>query len=91
MGIHGICHSAYVVEENVAAKELHLTQNIDIKNCHQKAEIYQGMALAHESKNSKEVCMLYYLKVQEVNITVLFIRNTKHILHFREVKMWLLL
>ncbi|KAM9461855.1 vitellogenin 3, phosvitinless [Clarias gariepinus] len=54
MGIHGICHSAYVVEENVAAKELHLTQNIDIKNCHQKAEIYQGMALAHESKNSKE-------------------------------------
>ncbi|XP_053094184.1 vitellogenin 3, phosvitinless [Pangasianodon hypophthalmus] len=54
VGIHGICHSAYVIEENAAAKELYVTQNIDIKNCHQKAEIYQGMALAQESKISRE-------------------------------------
>ncbi|XP_027016008.1 vitellogenin 3, phosvitinless isoform X1 [Tachysurus fulvidraco] len=54
VGIHGICHSAYVIEENAADNELYVTQSIDIKNCHQKAEIYQGMALAQESKMSRE-------------------------------------
>ncbi|XP_053491065.1 vitellogenin 3, phosvitinless [Ictalurus furcatus] len=54
VGIHGFCHSAYVIEDNAAAKELYVTQNIDIKNCHQKAEIYQGMALGYESKSSRE-------------------------------------
>lgn len=68
MGIHGICHSAYVIEENAAAKELYVTQNINIKNCHQKAEIYQGMALAQESKISREVCILSYFKVQQIDI-----------------------
>lgn len=55
VGIHGVCHSAYVIEENEEAKELYVTQNIDIKNCHQKAEIYQGMALSQESKFTREV------------------------------------
>ncbi|KAI5614684.1 vitellogenin 3, phosvitinless precursor, partial [Silurus asotus] len=54
LGIHGICHSAYVIEENEADKELHVTQNVDIKNCHQKAEVYQGMSLSQESKISRE-------------------------------------
>ncbi|XP_046713777.1 vitellogenin 3, phosvitinless [Silurus meridionalis] len=54
VGIHGICHSAYVIEENEADKELHVIQNVDIKNCHQKAEVYQGMALSQESKFSRE-------------------------------------
>lgn len=62
VGIHGICHSAYVIEENEEAKELHVTQNIDIKNCQQKAEIYQGMALTQESKSSREVCLLSNMK-----------------------------
>ncbi|KAG7327844.1 hypothetical protein KOW79_009450 [Hemibagrus wyckioides] len=53
-GIHGICHSAYFIEENAADEELYVTQNIDIKNCHLKAEIYQGMALAQESKMIRE-------------------------------------
>lgn len=67
MGIHGICHSAYVIEENEAAKELYVTQNINIKNCHQKAEIYQGMALAQESKISREVCILSDFKVRQTD------------------------
>ncbi|KAK3561887.1 hypothetical protein QTP86_017452, partial [Hemibagrus guttatus] len=54
VGIHGVCHSAYFIEENAADKELYVAQNIDIKNCHQKAEIYQGMALAQESKMIRE-------------------------------------
>ncbi|TSM94622.1 Adhesion G protein-coupled receptor L4 [Bagarius yarrelli] len=54
VGIHGVCHSAYVIEENAAAQELYVTQNIDMKNCRQKAEIYQGMALAPESKITRE-------------------------------------
>lgn len=65
VGIHGFCHSAYVIEDNAAAKELYVTQNIDIKNCQQKAEIYQGMALGYESKSSREVCIISYLKVRQ--------------------------
>lgn len=67
VGIHGICHSAYVIEENAEANELYVTQNIDIKNCHQKAEVYEGMALAQESKLNREVCILSYLKVQQID------------------------
>ncbi|XP_072515969.1 vitellogenin 3, phosvitinless [Salminus brasiliensis] len=54
LGIHGVCHSAYAVEENAAAKELYVTQVVDISNCLQKAAVYSGMALAGESKNSKQ-------------------------------------
>lgn len=66
VGIHGICHSAYVIEENAADNELYVTQSIDIKNCHQKAEIYQGMALAQESKMSREVCIIFHKLQQKI-------------------------
>lgn len=68
VGIHGVCHSAYVIEENAESKELYVTQNIDVKNCHQKAEIYQGMALSRESKVTREVRILSYLIVQQLLI-----------------------
>ncbi|KAG9266776.1 vitellogenin-like [Astyanax mexicanus] len=54
LGIHGVCHSAYAVEENTADKELYVTQVVDISNCIQKAAVYSGMTLAEESKNSKQ-------------------------------------
>uniref|UniRef100_A0AAR2IJ16 Vitellogenin domain-containing protein n=1 Tax=Pygocentrus nattereri TaxID=42514 RepID=A0AAR2IJ16_PYGNA len=54
LGIHGVCHSAYAIEENAASKELYVTQIVDINDCHPKAAMYQGMALAEENKNSQQ-------------------------------------
>ncbi|KAL7866720.1 hypothetical protein AOLI_G00145340 [Acnodon oligacanthus] len=54
LGIHGVCHSVYAVEENAASKELYVTQIVDINDCRQKAAMYQGMALAEENKNSQQ-------------------------------------
>lgn len=81
MGIHGVCHSAYVIEENAEAKELYVAQHVDIKNCQQKAEIYQGMALTQESKLSREVCIVSYIKVQQVDTrNTVFQGNHAHLL-----------
>ncbi|XP_036441837.1 vitellogenin 3, phosvitinless [Colossoma macropomum] len=54
LGIHGVCHSAYAIEENAASKELYVTQIVDINDCHQKAAVYRGMALAEENKNTQQ-------------------------------------
>uniref|UniRef100_A0A4W4HEN6 Vitellogenin domain-containing protein n=1 Tax=Electrophorus electricus TaxID=8005 RepID=A0A4W4HEN6_ELEEL len=54
VGIHGVCQSSYVIEENTTTKELYVTQVVDIANCQQKVAIYDGMALTEENKISKE-------------------------------------
>ncbi|XP_039509562.1 vitellogenin 3, phosvitinless [Pimephales promelas] len=54
LGIHGVCQSSYIVEEDSNAKELMVTQMVDIKNCQQPAALYRGMAHAPEDKLSKQ-------------------------------------
>uniref|UniRef100_A0A672REG0 Vitellogenin-like n=1 Tax=Sinocyclocheilus grahami TaxID=75366 RepID=A0A672REG0_SINGR len=54
LGIHGVCQSSYTVEEDNNAKELKVTQMVDITNCQQPAALYRGMALAPEDKLSKQ-------------------------------------
>ncbi|KAI7795403.1 vitellogenin C [Triplophysa rosa] len=54
LGIHGVCQSSYSVEEDSSAKELLVTQMVDISNCQQPAALYRGMALAPEDKLSKQ-------------------------------------
>uniref|UniRef100_A0A671PHX4 Vitellogenin-like n=1 Tax=Sinocyclocheilus anshuiensis TaxID=1608454 RepID=A0A671PHX4_9TELE len=54
LGIHGVCQSSYTVEEDNNAKELKVTQMVDITNCQQPAALYRGMALAPEDKFSKQ-------------------------------------
>ncbi|XP_048028632.1 LOW QUALITY PROTEIN: vitellogenin 3, phosvitinless [Megalobrama amblycephala] len=54
LGIHGVCQSSYTVEEDSNAKELIVTQMVDITNCQQPAALYSGMALAPEDKLSKQ-------------------------------------
>ncbi|KAM3876377.1 vitellogenin 3, phosvitinless [Diretmus argenteus] len=54
VGIHGLCQSNYVIEENMETKDMTITQVVDINNCRQKAEIYRGMAVAVVDKMSKE-------------------------------------
>nr|XP_055040397.1 vitellogenin 3, phosvitinless [Misgurnus anguillicaudatus] len=54
LGIHGVCQSSYTVEEDPSAKELTLTQLVDISNCQQPAALYRGMALATEDKLNKQ-------------------------------------
>ncbi|KAK7128051.1 hypothetical protein R3I93_020596 [Phoxinus phoxinus] len=54
LGIHGVCQSSYTVEEDSNAKELIVTQMVDIKNCQQPAALYSGMAHAPEDKLSKQ-------------------------------------
>ncbi|XP_050979330.1 vitellogenin 3, phosvitinless isoform X1 [Labeo rohita] len=54
LGIHGVCQSSYTVEEDSNAKELIVTQMVDISNCQQPAALYRGMALAPEDKLSKQ-------------------------------------
>ncbi|XDV51975.1 hypothetical protein PO909_020760 [Leuciscus waleckii] len=54
LGIHGVCQSTYTVEEDSNAKELIVTQMVDIKNCQQPAALYSGMAHAPEDKFSKQ-------------------------------------
>ncbi|XP_073681839.1 vitellogenin-like [Garra rufa] len=54
LGIHGVCQSSYTVEEDSNAKELIVSQMIDISNCQQPAALYRGMALAPEDKLSKQ-------------------------------------
>lgn len=60
LGIHGVCQSSYAVEENSNAKELKVTQMVDITNCQQPAALYRGMALAPEDKLSKQVCFITF-------------------------------
>ncbi|KAJ3598959.1 hypothetical protein NHX12_032922 [Muraenolepis orangiensis] len=45
LGLHGLCQSNYAVEEN-AAKEMIVTQIVDLNNCREKAELATGMATA---------------------------------------------
>uniref|UniRef100_A0A9J8C7F5 Vitellogenin 3, phosvitinless n=1 Tax=Cyprinus carpio carpio TaxID=630221 RepID=A0A9J8C7F5_CYPCA len=54
LGIHGVCQSSYTVEEDSNAKELIVSQMVDITNCQQPAALYRGMALAPEDKLSKQ-------------------------------------
>uniref|UniRef100_A0A673LG27 Vitellogenin-like n=1 Tax=Sinocyclocheilus rhinocerous TaxID=307959 RepID=A0A673LG27_9TELE len=54
LGIHGVCQSSYTVEEDSSAKELIVTQMVDITNCQQPAALYRGMTLAPEDKLSKQ-------------------------------------
>ncbi|KAJ8376432.1 hypothetical protein SKAU_G00070120 [Synaphobranchus kaupii] len=54
LGIHGICHSNYFIEEDQTAKEFYITQIVDINNCQERAAMYIGMALALQNKNCKE-------------------------------------
>ncbi|KAA0707984.1 Vitellogenin [Triplophysa tibetana] len=54
LGIHGVCQSSYSVQEDSSAKELLVTQMVDISNCQQPAALYRGMALATEDKLSKQ-------------------------------------
>nr|WPD49408.1 vitellogenin [Sinibrama taeniatus] len=60
LGIHGVCQSSYTVEEDSNAKELIVTQMVDINNCQQPAALYSGMALAPEDKLSKQVCVKFH-------------------------------
>lgn len=50
-----MCQSSYTIEEDSSAKELLVTQMVDISNCQQPAALYRGMALAPEDKLSKQV------------------------------------
>ncbi|XP_012677088.2 vitellogenin 3, phosvitinless [Clupea harengus] len=52
-GIHGLCKSNYVIEEDEHTSELAVTQVVDISGCRQKAEVSTGMALAIEDEISK--------------------------------------
>ncbi|KAL2090106.1 hypothetical protein ACEWY4_014794 [Coilia grayii] len=54
LSIHGLCKSAYVLEEDEQPSELTVTQVIDISACRQKAELSTGMALAVENELSKQ-------------------------------------
>ncbi|XP_058648511.1 vitellogenin 3, phosvitinless [Onychostoma macrolepis] len=54
LGIHGVCQSSYTIEEDNNAKELKVTQMVDVTNCQQSAALYRGMALAPEDKLSKQ-------------------------------------
>lgn len=59
LGIHGICHSNYFIEEDPTSKELYITQIVDINNCQERAAMYSGMALAIQNRNCKEVVFLF--------------------------------
>ncbi|XP_041912175.1 vitellogenin 3, phosvitinless [Alosa sapidissima] len=54
LGIHGLCKSSYVIEEDEHSTELSVTQVVDIRGCRQRAEISTGMALAIENELSKQ-------------------------------------
>lgn len=57
LGIHGLCKSSYVIEEDEHSTELSVTQVVDIRGCRQRAEINTGMALAIENELSKQVSL----------------------------------
>ena len=54
LGLHGLCQSNYAVEEN-AAKEMTITQVVDVTACREKAVFYRGMATAVPDQVAAEV------------------------------------
>lgn len=52
-----MCQSSYTIEEDSSAKELLVSQMVDISNCQQPAALYRGMALAPKDNLSKQVCV----------------------------------
>ncbi|XP_064190201.1 vitellogenin 3, phosvitinless [Anguilla rostrata] len=54
LGIHGICHSNYFIEEDQDLKEFYVTQVVDVDNCQERAAMYSGMTLALQNKYCKE-------------------------------------
>ncbi|KAI4904260.1 hypothetical protein NFI96_031791, partial [Prochilodus magdalenae] len=87
LGIHGVCHSAYTIEENEAAKELYVTQIVDLNNCHPKTAVYNGMALAEEDENSKQrgenviATVKYAYTVKSIEGGGLIIKSSAHERH----------
>ncbi|XP_069050624.1 vitellogenin-like [Lepisosteus oculatus] len=54
-GIHGICYTSYVLEEDKKASEIYVTRSIDLQNCQEKAMKIFGMAYAPACENCKKV------------------------------------
>ncbi|MBN3316407.1 VIT protein, partial [Atractosteus spatula] len=54
LGIHGFCHTSYVIEKDKKSKEIYITRSTDLRNCQEKAEKYIGLANAPKCKNCKE-------------------------------------
>uniref|UniRef100_A0A8C5CB38 Vitellogenin 3, phosvitinless n=1 Tax=Gadus morhua TaxID=8049 RepID=A0A8C5CB38_GADMO len=69
LGLHGLCQSHYAVEEN-AAKEMIITQVVDITVCKEKAVLYRGMATAVPDEVAKE-------KGESIMATVKYVHTVK--------------
>ncbi|XP_063057790.1 vitellogenin 3, phosvitinless [Engraulis encrasicolus] len=54
LGLHGLCKSSYVLEEDDHASALTVTQLVDVSSCRQKAEILTGMAGMVENELSMQ-------------------------------------
>uniref|UniRef100_A0A8C7Z8D7 Vitellogenin 3, phosvitinless n=1 Tax=Oryzias sinensis TaxID=183150 RepID=A0A8C7Z8D7_9TELE len=66
VGIHGKCQSYYTIEENMVAKNVTISQVVDVTNCREKAEKYKGMATAVVDKLSKQRGESVYSTVRNV-------------------------
>uniref|UniRef100_A0AAY4ERJ3 Vitellogenin domain-containing protein n=1 Tax=Denticeps clupeoides TaxID=299321 RepID=A0AAY4ERJ3_9TELE len=65
-GIHGLCQSNYIAEEDEHEQTLTLHRVVDVTNCRQKAAVTVGLALASENEPSKQrgdniVAMVKYM------------------------------
>uniref|UniRef100_A0A3P9LDY0 Vitellogenin n=1 Tax=Oryzias latipes TaxID=8090 RepID=A0A3P9LDY0_ORYLA len=66
VGIHGKCQSYYTIEENMEAKNVTISQVVDVTKCREKAEKYKGMATAVVDKLSKQRGESVYSTVRNV-------------------------
>uniref|UniRef100_A0AAY4EV52 Vitellogenin domain-containing protein n=1 Tax=Denticeps clupeoides TaxID=299321 RepID=A0AAY4EV52_9TELE len=61
-GIHGLCQSNYIAEEDEHEQTLTLHRVVDVTNCRQKAAVTVGLALASENEPSDNiVAMVKYM------------------------------
>ncbi|XP_024134082.1 vitellogenin 3, phosvitinless [Oryzias melastigma] len=66
IGIHGKCQSHYTIEENLEAKNVTISQVVDVTNCREKAEMYKGMATSVVDNISKQRGKSVYSTVRNV-------------------------
>uniref|UniRef100_A0A7N8XL44 Vitellogenin 3, phosvitinless n=1 Tax=Mastacembelus armatus TaxID=205130 RepID=A0A7N8XL44_9TELE len=54
VGIHGMCHSVYAIKANGEAKDITITQTVDVSNCREGAVNSSGLAAAVLDKVSRQ-------------------------------------